>query len=66
MVSAQQTVLSSCNCLKDFQMVMSFISDDDDVDDDIKSILGTCSLRECILSIEIRQGLNGQIKLQTW
>ena len=66
MVSAQQTVLSSRNCLKDFQMVMSFFSDDDDTDDDIKSISGTCSSRECILSIDIRHGWSRQIKLQTW
>ena len=56
MVIAQQTVLSSRNCPEDFQMVMPFVSDDDNADDDIKSISSTCSSREWILSIDIRQG----------
>jgi hypothetical protein len=43
MVIAQQAVLSSRNCSKDFQMVMPFVSNDDNADDDIKSISGTCS-----------------------
>ena len=43
MVSAQQAVFSSCNCPEDFQMVMSFISNDDNADDDIKPISGTRS-----------------------
>ena len=43
MVSAQQAVLSSRNCPEDFQMVMSFISNDNNTDDDIKPISGTCS-----------------------
>ena len=42
-VSAQQTVLSGRNCPEDVQMVMPFFSNDDDTDDDIKSISGTCS-----------------------
>jgi hypothetical protein len=62
MVSAQQAVLSSRNCPEDFQMVVPFISDDDDADDNIKPISGTCSSRECIIPIDIRQGLNRQIK----
>jgi hypothetical protein len=61
MVSAQQAVLSSRNCPEDFQMVMPFVSNDDNADDDIKSISRTCGSRECILSIDIRQGLNKQI-----
>ena len=65
MVIAQQAVLSSRNCPEDFQMVMSFVSNDDNADDDIKSISGTCSSREWILSIDIRQELNRQVKLQT-
>ena len=66
MVIAQQAVLSSRNCPEDFQMFMSFVSNDDNADDDIKSISGTCSSREWILSTDIRQGLDRQIKLQTW
>ena len=46
MVSAQQAVLSSCNRPEDFQMIMPFVSNDDNADDDIKSISGTCSSRE--------------------
>jgi hypothetical protein len=46
-------------------MVVPFISHDDDADDDIKSISGTCSSRECILSISIRQGLNIEYSLNT-
>ena len=56
MVIAQQTVLSSRNCPEDFQMVMPFVSKDDNAYDDIKSISGTCSSREWILSIDVRQG----------
>ena len=43
MVIAQQAVLSSRNCPEDFQMVMPFISNDDNADYDIKSISGMCS-----------------------
>ena len=50
MVIAQQAVLSSRNCPEDLQMVMTFVSDDDNADDDIKSISGACSSREWILS----------------
>ena len=50
MISVQQAVLSSCDCPEDFQMVMSFVSNDDDTDDDIKSISGTGSSREWILA----------------
>ena len=50
MVIAQQAVLSSRNCPEDFQMVMPFASDDDNADDDIKSISGACSSWEWILS----------------
>ena len=56
MIIAQQAVLSSRNRPEDFQMVMSFVSNDDNADDDIKSISSTCSSRERILSIYIRQG----------
>ena len=56
MVGADQTLLSSCNCPENFQMVKPFVSNDDNADDDIKSISCTCSSRECILSIDIRQG----------
>jgi hypothetical protein len=43
MVSAQQTVLSRRNRPENFQMVMPFVPNDDNADDDIKSISGTCS-----------------------
>ena len=56
MVSAQQAVLSSRNCPENFQIVMAFVSNDDNADDDIKSISGTCSSREWILSVDVRQG----------
>ena len=49
MVSAQQAILSSCDCPENFQMVMLFVSNDDDADNDIKSISGTCSSREWTL-----------------
>ena len=49
MISAQQAVLSSRNCPENFQMVMPFFSNDDNADDDIKSISCTCSSREWIL-----------------
>jgi hypothetical protein len=65
MVSAQQTGFSSRNCPEDFQMIMTFVSNDDNADDNIKSISGSCSSRKWILSIDIRQRLNRQIKLQT-
>jgi hypothetical protein len=65
MVSAQQAVLSCRNCPEDFQMVMPFVSNDDDANDDIKSISSTCSSQAWILSIDIRQELNRQIKVQT-
>ena len=57
MVSAQQALLSSRNCPEDFQMVVSFVSNDDDSDNDIKPISGTSSSMEWILSIDIRQGV---------
>ena len=44
-IIAQHAVLSGRNCPEDFQMVMPFVSNDDDTDDDIKSISGTCSSR---------------------
>jgi hypothetical protein len=47
-------LLSGCN-LEDFQMVKTFVPNDDDTDDDIKSISSTCSSRERILSIGVRQ-----------
>ena len=50
MVIIQQAILSSRNCPEDFQMVMSFVSNDDNADDDIKSISGRCISREWILS----------------
>ena len=65
MVSAQHAVLSSRKFPEYFQMVMPFISNDNNADDDIKSISSTCSSRAWILSINIRQGLNRKIKLQT-
>ena len=55
MVGADQTLLSSCNCPEDFQMVMAFFSDDDNSDDDIQSVSCASSSRECTLSIDIRQ-----------
>ena len=58
MVSTQQAVLSSGNCPENFQMVMPFLPNDDNADDDINSFSGTCSSRAWILSIDIRQGLN--------
>ena len=62
MVSAQQAVLSSsANCPEDFQMVMSFVSNDDDTDNNVKSISGTGSSRERILSTAVSQNI--QIKL---
>ena len=64
-VIAQQTVLSSRNCPEDFQIVMSFLPNDDNADDDIESISGTCGSQAWILSIDIRQESNRQIKLQT-
>ena len=63
MISAQQAVLSSCDCPENFQMGLSFISNDDDTDDDIKSISGTGSSREWILSMDVSQGQNREIKL---
>ena len=56
MIIAQQAVLSSRNFPEDFQMVMPFISNDDDANDDIKSISSTCSSRAWILSVNVRQG----------
>ena len=53
MVSAQQALLSSRP--ENIQIVVSFVSIDDDLDDDIKPISGTCSSREWILSIDIRR-----------
>ena len=44
MVNAQQAVLSSRNFPEDFKVVVPFISKDDNADDDIKPISGTCSL----------------------
>jgi hypothetical protein len=44
MVRAQQAVLASRNCPEDFQTVMPFVSNDDDADDNIKSISGTVQL----------------------
>ena len=43
MVSGQQAVLSSRYCPEDFQVAMPFVSNDDNADDDIEPILGTCS-----------------------
>ena len=65
MVSAQRAVLSSRNCSEDFQVAKAFVSNDDNADDDIKSILGTCSSQAWILSVNIRQISNRQIKMQT-
>ena len=65
MVSAQQAVLSGCNCPENSQMVIPFVSNGDNADDDIKSILGTCSSQAWILSVNIRQISNRQIKMQT-
>ena len=56
MVSAQQAVLSSRNCPEDFQMIMPFVSNDNNADDDIKSISGTCSSQAWILFVNIRKG----------
>ena len=58
MVGAQQALLSSRNCPEDFQIVVSFVSNDDDTDDDIKPISGTCSSGEWVLSMDIRQELD--------
>ena len=55
MVSAQQAVLSCRNSPKDFQMVMPFVSNDDNADDDIKSISGTCSSQAWVLSVNVSQ-----------
>ena len=56
MVSAQQAVLSSRNCPEGFQMVMPFVSNDNNADNDIKSISGTCSSQAWILFVNIRKG----------
>ena len=45
----RQNYSSSRNCPKDFQMVMPFLSNDDNPDDDIKSISSTCSSQAWIL-----------------
>ena len=55
MVSAQQAVLSGRNGPKNFQMVMPFVSNDDNADDDIKSISGTCSSQAWVLSVNVSQ-----------
>ena len=56
MVSAQQAVLSSRNCPEGFQMVMPFVSNDNNADNDIKSISGTCSSQAWILFVNIKKG----------
>ena len=43
MVIAEQTVLSCRNCPENFQMVVSFVSNDNDADDNIESISRTPS-----------------------
>ena len=57
MVSAQKAVLSSRNCPENFQMVMPFLSNDDNADDDIKSISGSCSSQAWILSVSVSEEL---------
>ena len=67
MVSAQQAVLSSGNCPEDIQMVMPFVFNDDDADDDIKTISGTQLSRvNSIRRYQTRADYTDKIKLQTW
>ena len=50
MVSAQQAALSSRNGPKGFQMVMPFVSNDDNADDDSR-----CSSQAWVLSVNVSQ-----------
>jgi hypothetical protein len=55
MVIAEQALLSCRNCSEDFQMVVPFVSNNNNADDYIKSI--SCTRRSCesILFIKVRQ-----------
>ena len=55
MVSARQAGLSRRNGPEDFQMVIPFVSNDDNADDDIKPISSTCSSQAWILSVNVSQ-----------
>ena len=54
MVITEQDLLSCRYCPKDFQMVVPFVSNDDNADDNIKTISCTRRSRKSILFRNVR------------